>query len=581
MSKRSLASALICCLLTIQLSLAATAVDERNYKLIVDEASVDLTAPARLVGDTIMLPMRSFFEQLGAAVTWYPETRQVTAYNYNMQVKLAIDDVIAMRNGNAYQLEQAPVIIDDLTYIPAKFIAESFDMTYQLADDSIKLNKRNNAKKYYVDGVEYDSRYIPRYDMTFVVPYGWQELKDLCFGIDDEYDDYSMAIKSYPAEQRNSAQFIKEFKQSLINEYEDKITFTYQSVFNSDDLTFQNLGYFYKGSAENRIVDIYILKQNEQFFVFEGNSAAKSDIGFVRSVFGDMLSKLQFNRQTIESSDEHYYEYPAMFEAGMTLIAPISSNMEVSNYVQFQGNIRQVKKYDHLYAIVKKGRKKKIFKIVIEENGQFNAKIFTPFGLAKHNITIMGNQKKREDDVLLKFSALNLSSAEINHLIPSEYVRSNETEALSLANYLTYQKTNAYLKAKAIFDYVTNEIELENQTLSSLEQMRNSTEVVTEKSATPLEMCLLTTALLRASDIPARLTMGKIDRRTFYAVEAKINGVWVIYDPVSVKRLESDETGQSDDTGQRAMPYNYFYNHYFLDLKQFKALFDSYRLLNY
>ncbi len=548
MNKRFAIFALICCLLTVQLPLAEQANTSRGFKLVVDEASVNLDAPARLINDVVMLPMRAFFERLGATVTWYPETRQVTAYNYNMQVKLAIDDVVATRNGYSYQLKQAPVIIDDLTYIPAKFVAESFDMTYQRVDNTLKLSKRDNAKKYYVDGVEYNTRYIERYDMTFAVPYGWQELSDLRFGIDDEYDSYSMAIKTYAIENRSIAQFIKELKQALIETHADKITFTHQSVLNSDDLTFQNLGYFYKGDVENQIVDIYILEQNEQFFVFEGSCAARSDVGFVRGVFGDMLNKLQFNRQTIESSDEHYYEYPAMFDAGMTLIEPISSNMEVSNYVSFQGNIRQVEKYDYLYAIVKKGAEKKTFKIIIDENGQFNAKIFTPFGLAKHNITIMGNRKGREDDTLLKFSALNLSSAEIKHLIPSEYVRSNETEALSLANYLTYQKNNAYLKAKAIFDYATNDIELENLTLSSLEQMRTSTEVVTERAATPLEMCLLTTALLRASDIPARLTMGKIDRRVFYAVEAKINGVWVIYDPVSAKQLASGEVGQTELT---------------------------------
>ncbi len=581
MTKRLFILFLFIGVLATQIAIAEPLDTGDNFKLIVDEATVSLAAPVRLINGVFMLPMRAFFENLGATVTWYPETRQVIAYKYNMQVKLAIDDAVALRNGNRYQLKQAPLIIDDLTYIPAKFTAESFDMSYQIADDRINLRRRENARKYFVDGVEYETRDIKRYDMTFAVPYGWQELSDLRFGIDDEYDDYAMSITAVPADARNSQAFIDELKQSLIDKHEDKITFTYQSIHNSDDLTFQTLGYFYNGLSGNRIVDIYLLKQGDHFFVFEGNSAAKSDIGFVRSVFREMLDKLQFNRQTIETSDEHYYEYPAMYAVGMNLNKPIASNMEVVNYVPFEGSLKQIDKYDYLYAIVKKGAEEKTFKIGIDDAGNFNAKIFTPFGLAKHNIAIMGNQKNSEDDVLLKFSALNLSNAQIKYLIPSEYVRSNETEALSLANYLTYQNNNAYLKAKAIFDFVTDEIELENLTLSALEQMRNSTQVVTEKTATPLEMCLLTTALFRASDIPAKLTMGKIGRRIFYAVEAKINGVWVVYDPVSVKLSEVADDSAKVSPQDRATPCNYFYNHYYLDLAEFKALFDSYRQLSY
>ncbi len=547
----------------------------------INDATVQLDSPIYLVDGVAMLPMRDFFEKLGTTVDWYEQTQTIVAYKYNMQIKLNIDDDTAYRNGKSFRLSHAPVIIDNKTYLPAKFTAESFDMDYQCSENTLQLTMRDTTKKYYIDFIEYKSKTIRDYDITIILPYGWVELTDNRFGIDDNYDDYSVAVRRFDKKEfKNSAAFRDFYKQNLLSDNPTRITFTYQKPLYTDDFTFDNFGYFYNGKNAKRIVDIYILDHADYFYMFECNSDANSDSRYVRQITYNILDKLQFNAETIESSDEHYYEYPASFDAGLILNTPIISNMEVSNYLPFSGKIAKKDRYVNLYAIVSKGIEQVDFKIDIDDNGKFNAKIFTPFGLAKHNISIYGNKRRAKDDLLIKFSVLNLSADEIKYLIPSEYVQSNTTEALSLASYLTYNSSGAYLKAKKIFDYIVTDISLENLTLSSLESLRNSNAVITYRHATPLELSITMCALLRASDIPAKIISGKISGRIYYVVEAKINGKWRIYDPISFVLLQNNPD-LAIQTNETITPMNSFSSFYYIKPNRYFGLFDSYQVLSY
>ncbi len=580
MNKQLIAILLIICLLLIT-PFAESVVDIEDCKITINDATVQLENPAYLVDEVAMLPMREFFEKLGATVNWYEQTQTITAYKHNMQIKLSIGDNVAYRNGKSFKLSHKPIIIDDKTYIPAKFTAESFDMNYNCSNKTLQLNARDTSKKYFIDFIEYNSRVINEYDMTIILPYGWVELTDNRFGIDDNYDDYSLAVRRFDKQAfENKNQFVNYFKQKLLSDNPNKITFIYQKRLYTDDFIFDSFGYFYNGTSSKRIVDIYILERDDYYYMFECDGEANSDIRYVREIAYNILDKLQFNAETIESSDEHYYEYPALFDVGLSLDVQLISNMEVQNYLLFSGKIDKKDSYSNLYAIVSKGDEQIDFKIDIDSNGRFNAKIFTPFGLAKHNVAIFGNKKRAKDDLLMKFSVLNLSADQIKYLIPSEFVQSNATEALSLSSFLTYDSNGAYFKAKKIFDYIIEDITLENLTLSSLESLRSSTAVITGRRATPLEMCITMSALLRASDIQAKIISGKIKGNSYYVVEANINGKWRIYDPVSTIQLQLNPT-LAEANNNTATPLNSIYNFYHVKPNLYYGLFDSYQILNY
>ena len=97
------------------------------------DASGDIVEP-QLVNDRTMVPVRKIFEVLGADVEWIDETRSIKATTDDLEIGLQIDNTIAtLTNGDGEEtkitLDAAPVIIDDRTLVPVRFIAESLDKT--------------------------------------------------------------------------------------------------------------------------------------------------------------------------------------------------------------------------------------------------------------------------------------------------------------------------------------------------------------------------------------------------------------------------------------------------------------------
>ncbi len=74
-----------------------------------------------------MVPVRFIAEALGLTVDWNAEKRQVTITGENTQIILTIDSKQAMINGVPVQLDVAPVIVNGRTFVPLRFVAETFD----------------------------------------------------------------------------------------------------------------------------------------------------------------------------------------------------------------------------------------------------------------------------------------------------------------------------------------------------------------------------------------------------------------------------------------------------------------------
>ena len=87
----------------------------------------------QILSDRTMVPMRKIFETFDADVEWDEASRTVTASTDSKEISLTIDNAVArvkelatgaMRDIN---LDQAPVIVNDRTLVPVRFIAESLD----------------------------------------------------------------------------------------------------------------------------------------------------------------------------------------------------------------------------------------------------------------------------------------------------------------------------------------------------------------------------------------------------------------------------------------------------------------------
>ncbi len=84
-----------------------------------------------LINDRTMVPMRKIFETLGMEVIWSPSAKTVTAKNENKTITLAIDSTLATvaegEETKTITLDAAPLLLNDRTMVPVRFIAESLD----------------------------------------------------------------------------------------------------------------------------------------------------------------------------------------------------------------------------------------------------------------------------------------------------------------------------------------------------------------------------------------------------------------------------------------------------------------------
>ena len=87
----------------------------------------------QIINDRTMVPMRKIFEDVGAEVSWDEETRTVTARrkvsdNYGIDettVSLTIGSNKITINGGEQMMDVAPLIVEDRTLVPVRFIAEA------------------------------------------------------------------------------------------------------------------------------------------------------------------------------------------------------------------------------------------------------------------------------------------------------------------------------------------------------------------------------------------------------------------------------------------------------------------------
>ena len=84
---------------------------------------------AQIVNSRTMVPLRKIFEVLGCEIEWDGETKTVVATKENKEIILQIDNLEAVvtEDGNEkkIRLDTAPIIIENRTMVPLRFIAKN------------------------------------------------------------------------------------------------------------------------------------------------------------------------------------------------------------------------------------------------------------------------------------------------------------------------------------------------------------------------------------------------------------------------------------------------------------------------
>ena len=108
------------------------------FALVIDEKTasvfgeiVENDVEPIIINDRTMLPARFVAEALGATVEWDGENRVVTVKNDEVEIKLTIDSAIATVNGEEVELDSPACIVNDRTYTPVRFIVENLGATVE------------------------------------------------------------------------------------------------------------------------------------------------------------------------------------------------------------------------------------------------------------------------------------------------------------------------------------------------------------------------------------------------------------------------------------------------------------------
>ena len=86
--------------------------------------------------DRTLTPVSAFVEGIGGSADWDADTRTATLSYNGDEIRLTIDSNIAYLNGAERRLDVAPIIVNNRTMLPIRFIAESFGFTVVWAEDT-------------------------------------------------------------------------------------------------------------------------------------------------------------------------------------------------------------------------------------------------------------------------------------------------------------------------------------------------------------------------------------------------------------------------------------------------------------
>ncbi|MDD2481306.1 MAG: copper amine oxidase N-terminal domain-containing protein [Lutispora sp.] len=130
-----------------------------NNKALVRGVEKELLVPPTIINGRMMIPLRFIGDALNAAFSWSNAERKTTVELDGKKIELWAGKSIAMVNGNVVQLDTSPVVLDDSTLVPMRFVSENFGypVEYKTETQTVKIkepektgSKPNNSPSTYV-----------------------------------------------------------------------------------------------------------------------------------------------------------------------------------------------------------------------------------------------------------------------------------------------------------------------------------------------------------------------------------------------------------------------------------------------
>ena len=102
------------------------AADNNHITVYVNDSILDADVNAQIINSITMVPMRAIFETLGAEVIWDETNETVTAKKNGTEISLKINDNKMTKNGWEIELDAPAILLSDHTMLPLRAVSEAF-----------------------------------------------------------------------------------------------------------------------------------------------------------------------------------------------------------------------------------------------------------------------------------------------------------------------------------------------------------------------------------------------------------------------------------------------------------------------
>lgn len=525
--------------------------EETEMNLYINQIPFELNQPILNIDGEVMVPMIETFEALGAEVI---ADEQISTYYLNTFVRVNLDSRYYSINGKKYYFDRFQYRNDRL-YVPLKLLKLAFDFTTESITENQVFLKANNIIQYKsYNSIPYRSVAFENEGARFSIPLDWGKLNESTYGYDSNYGRISANFSTRTLNDNIDLNLIMDtYSEHLIMMYKDRITFgrVDQKIYN-----YLTSNVLYIETDVNDIIMkqvIHFVPTDEKVYIMHFNYPSNISESFILQVFENIMNTFYIDESSFDHHSEHYMEFKAARDYQLTLSSEAYSNMTVNNQFVLEGYFNTEEVISSLTITVSKEDEQLEFYVPVENNS-FETPIYIPFGLGKHNIKIAitpeeqkvtfddnGPIFKTEEKLLLRYSVVNLEKESIRYKIPTKWVQSNNRFIQSMSNLLTRKYHTDYSKAKVIYNFIREDIEV----LPVNEINFSALDVYEQFKGTKHEIILYFTALLRAQNIPARIVEGYSPYSSHRFVEAYLNGEWIIIDLFGDEIIIDDESNLS------------------------------------
>lgn len=110
-----------------------------GMQITVDGTQVELDSPAVIQDGRTLLPIRSIADAMGLSVVWLGEEQTASLWSADTMVRVKIDSNAMDVNGKIVEIDTAPAILYDRTYMPVRAILEAFGAEVIWADGNLDI----------------------------------------------------------------------------------------------------------------------------------------------------------------------------------------------------------------------------------------------------------------------------------------------------------------------------------------------------------------------------------------------------------------------------------------------------------